>query len=194
MLSFVGFWPSGSGEEDENVKSLRQRQRRQRRTTDKFWSEKLTWAFGSGELKRRQEKTKEEDHHNHKEKGGRKRRKKKTIITTERKGAEEDERRRILSPCTHSKKTGVKRRLHVTTKNRVPTFCYTEYNQQHLVIMVLFKVSHGMLVPRALLSVSRTCTNMKEKVDQLHHFVIFLEKEKRYAMGLTTSFIVFCLL
>ena len=55
-------WPSGSGEEDENVKSLRQqwqqqqRQRqqwRQRRTTDKFWSEKLTWAFGSGELKSR---------------------------------------------------------------------------------------------------------------------------------------------
>ena len=51
-------WPSGSGEEDENVKSLRQRQRqrkclwRQRLTTDKFWSEKLTWAFGSGELKR----------------------------------------------------------------------------------------------------------------------------------------------
>ena len=44
-------WPSGSGEEDENVKSLRQRRRR-RRTTDKFWSEKLTWAFGSGELKR----------------------------------------------------------------------------------------------------------------------------------------------
>ena len=43
-------WPSGSGEEDENVKSLRQRQRRQRRTTD-FWSEKLTWAFGTGELK-----------------------------------------------------------------------------------------------------------------------------------------------
>ena len=51
-------WPSGSGEEDENVKSLRQRrqqqrrQRQRRRTTDKFWSEKLTWAFGSGELKR----------------------------------------------------------------------------------------------------------------------------------------------
>ena len=53
-------WPSGSGEEDENVKSLRrqrqqrqrQRRRRQRRTTDKFWSEKLTWAFGSGELKK----------------------------------------------------------------------------------------------------------------------------------------------
>mgnify|MGYP003684358579 CR=1 FL=1 len=41
-------WPSGSGEEDENVKSLRKR----RRTTDKFWSEKLTWAFGSGELKK----------------------------------------------------------------------------------------------------------------------------------------------
>ena len=41
-------WPSGSGEEDENVKSLQQRQQRQRRTTDKFWSEKLTWAFGLG--------------------------------------------------------------------------------------------------------------------------------------------------
>ena len=38
-------WPSGSGEEDENVKSLRQQQRRRR--TDKFWSEKLTWAIGS---------------------------------------------------------------------------------------------------------------------------------------------------
>ena len=47
-------WPSGSGEEDENVKSLRQRQRQQRRrTTDKFWSERLTWAFGSGELIKR---------------------------------------------------------------------------------------------------------------------------------------------
>ena len=41
--------PSGSGEEDENVKSLR-KQRRQRKT-DKFGSEKYTWAFGSGELK-----------------------------------------------------------------------------------------------------------------------------------------------
>ena len=38
-------------QEDENVKSLRQQQRRRRRTTDKFWSEKLTWDFGSGELK-----------------------------------------------------------------------------------------------------------------------------------------------
>ena len=50
-------WPSGSGEEDENVKSLRQRRRRQqrqrpRRTTVKFWSEELTWAFGSVELTR----------------------------------------------------------------------------------------------------------------------------------------------
>ena len=51
-------WPSGFGEEDENVKSLRQRRKRQRRqrwrrrTTDKFWSEKLIWAFSSGELKR----------------------------------------------------------------------------------------------------------------------------------------------
>ena len=47
---FDWIWPSGSGEEDENVKSLQRRQRR-RQTTDKFWSEKLTWAFGSGELK-----------------------------------------------------------------------------------------------------------------------------------------------
>ena len=39
-------WPSGSGEEDKNVKSVRQR-----RTKDKFRSEKLTWAFGSDELK-----------------------------------------------------------------------------------------------------------------------------------------------
>ena len=47
-------WNRGSGEEDENVKSLRrQQQQRRRRTTDKFWSEKLTWAFGSDELKRR---------------------------------------------------------------------------------------------------------------------------------------------
>ena len=40
-------WSSGSGEEKENGKSLRQRGR----TTDKLWSEKLTWAFDSGELK-----------------------------------------------------------------------------------------------------------------------------------------------
>ena len=45
-------WPSGSWEEDGNVKSLRrQRQRRQRRTTDKLWLEKITWAFDPGELK-----------------------------------------------------------------------------------------------------------------------------------------------
>ena len=44
-------WPRGSGEGDENVKSLRQRQQ-WRRTTDKFWSENLTWAFSWGELKR----------------------------------------------------------------------------------------------------------------------------------------------
>ena len=49
-------WPSGSGEDDENVKSWRQRQRRQRRTTDKLWSEMLTWAFSSGELKREKDK------------------------------------------------------------------------------------------------------------------------------------------
>ena len=32
-------------------RNYRRRQRRQRRTTDKFWSEKITWALGSGELK-----------------------------------------------------------------------------------------------------------------------------------------------
>ena len=44
-------WPSGSWEEDENVKSLQKLQRRW--TTDKLWSEKLNWAFGSDELIRR---------------------------------------------------------------------------------------------------------------------------------------------
>ena len=39
-------WPSSSGEEDENVKSLQT----DRQTGDR-WSEKLTWAFSSGELK-----------------------------------------------------------------------------------------------------------------------------------------------
>ena len=43
-------WPSGSGEEDENVKSIRQ-QRQPRQTMDKLWSEKITWPFISGELK-----------------------------------------------------------------------------------------------------------------------------------------------
>ena len=44
---------SGSGEERENVKSLRRRQRRRQRlqTKGKLWSEKLTWDFGPGELK-----------------------------------------------------------------------------------------------------------------------------------------------
>ena len=46
---FAWNWQSGSGEEDENVKSLRQRQQRQRRTTDIFRSEKFTWAFGSSD-------------------------------------------------------------------------------------------------------------------------------------------------
>ena len=49
-------WPSGSGEEDENVKSLQmdtQTDRQTgRQTTDDRWSEKLTWAFSSGELKK----------------------------------------------------------------------------------------------------------------------------------------------
>ena len=45
-------WLNGSGEEDENVKSLQQRQQQRRLTTDKFWSEKLTWPFRSGKLKK----------------------------------------------------------------------------------------------------------------------------------------------
>ena len=53
---FGWYWLSGSGEEDENKKSLQQWQQRQRRRTtdkfDKFGSENLTWAFSSGELKR----------------------------------------------------------------------------------------------------------------------------------------------
>ena len=52
-------WPSGSGEEVENVKSLQtDRQtdgqtdgQTDRQTTNDRWSEKLTWAFSSGELK-----------------------------------------------------------------------------------------------------------------------------------------------
>ena len=45
--------PSGSEEEDENVKSLwwQQWPRQGRWTTVQIWLEKLTWAFGSGELK-----------------------------------------------------------------------------------------------------------------------------------------------
>ena len=46
-------WLCRSWDEDENVKSLRQRRQQRRRTTVKFWSEKLTWAFGSGDLKTR---------------------------------------------------------------------------------------------------------------------------------------------
>ena len=42
--------PSGSGDEDEHLKSLRQRQQ-QRRTTYRFWSDNITWVFGSVELK-----------------------------------------------------------------------------------------------------------------------------------------------
>ena len=53
-------WPSGSGEEAENVKSLqtdRQTDRQTNRQTDRQMtdnkqSEKLTYAFSSGELKK----------------------------------------------------------------------------------------------------------------------------------------------
>ena len=57
MPSLAEIAPSGSGADDENGISLRQLQRWQqprqwqRRTTAKFWSEKFTWAFHSGELK-----------------------------------------------------------------------------------------------------------------------------------------------
>ena len=45
--------PSGSGEEDENVKSLDTDGQTDRdKQTDDRWSEKLTWAFCSGELKK----------------------------------------------------------------------------------------------------------------------------------------------
>lgn len=45
-------WLSGSGEEVENVKSLQTDGQTDRRTPDKKWWEKLTWAFSSGELKK----------------------------------------------------------------------------------------------------------------------------------------------
>ena len=44
--SLVEIWPIGSGEEDENVKSLQTD-----KPMDNRRQEKLTWAFGSGELK-----------------------------------------------------------------------------------------------------------------------------------------------
>ena len=43
-------WPSGSGERWKMWKVYRQR-RTDGQTTDDRWSEKLTWAFSSGELK-----------------------------------------------------------------------------------------------------------------------------------------------
>ena len=49
-------WPSGSEEEDEHVKSLQTDRQTDGRmdgqtAADDRWSEKLTWAFSSGELK-----------------------------------------------------------------------------------------------------------------------------------------------
>ena len=55
MLCAKFGWILYSGYGDENGKSLRQWQwQRQQQwcTIDKFWSEKLTWAFCSSELKR----------------------------------------------------------------------------------------------------------------------------------------------
>ena len=58
-------WSSGSWEEDENVKSLQTDGQTDRRTdnqtTDDRWSEKLTWAFSSGELKTKKERNKTEE-------------------------------------------------------------------------------------------------------------------------------------
>ena len=48
-------WPSGSGEEDGIVKSLR----KDGPTTDNRRSEKLTWAFSSDELKNNVDKSSE---------------------------------------------------------------------------------------------------------------------------------------
>ena len=45
-IAHSGYW-----EEEKNVKSLGRRLRQRRRTTDKLWSEKVTWALGSGDLK-----------------------------------------------------------------------------------------------------------------------------------------------
>ena len=45
-------WSSGSWEEDINGKSLHT----DRRTTENRWSEKLTWAFSSGELRKNKNK------------------------------------------------------------------------------------------------------------------------------------------
>lgn len=50
-VNFGPNWLSGSGE-DEIVKSLLCCWWHWRQKTDKFWSEKLTWAFNSDELKR----------------------------------------------------------------------------------------------------------------------------------------------
>lgn len=48
-------WNRPSGfEEVENVRNLWRRKSRRRQTTNKSWSEKLTWNFGSGELKSKQ--------------------------------------------------------------------------------------------------------------------------------------------
>ena len=44
-------WPGGSGEEVENVKSLQTDKRTDRQMTVNRRSEKLIWAFSSGELK-----------------------------------------------------------------------------------------------------------------------------------------------
>ena len=52
MLCAFGLnWPSGSWEEVENRKSLQTDRRTDRQTTEDRRSEKLTWAFSSGELK-----------------------------------------------------------------------------------------------------------------------------------------------
>ena len=54
--------PSGSKEEDENEKTLQERRRQW--IMAKFWSEKLTWTFGSGEQKINNEDATNEDRQN----------------------------------------------------------------------------------------------------------------------------------
>ena len=51
-------WPSGSGEEDENVKSLQTDWQTDRQTTDDRWSEKLTYCRHAEEKEKKSLDTK----------------------------------------------------------------------------------------------------------------------------------------
>lgn len=54
--------PSGSGEKVENVKSLQTYRQTDRQMPDKKWSDVLTWAFSSGDLKKRLKKKEARKH------------------------------------------------------------------------------------------------------------------------------------